>query len=178
MQELVTVQFYAEPGSTHVGAILTFSDRERMIEHLGMVSKWEEFERFFVTVKPVDVRVYGRPSKEAEAWIRQFGEGPGQDLRGARSRVRALTYETGEEARGFGSRLTITLRRVLPYPSGDLECLAKPARDWMVTALTSKRTPTTRPSLARVERHAVTSRHGARLRRAAASPMIGKRGAL
>ena len=74
VQELVTVQFYAEPGSTQVGAILTFSDRERMIEHMGMVSRWEEFERFFATVKPVDVRVYGRPSEEAEAWIRQFGD--------------------------------------------------------------------------------------------------------
>ena len=68
-------QFYAEPGSEQVGAILTFSDRERMIEHMGMVSKWEEFERFFATVKPVDVRVYGRLSEEAEAWIRRFGDG-------------------------------------------------------------------------------------------------------
>ena len=75
VQELVTAQFYAEPGSEQVGAILTFSDRERMIEHMGMVSKWEEFERFFATVKPVDVRVYGRLSEEAEAWIRRFGDG-------------------------------------------------------------------------------------------------------
>ena len=74
VQELMTVQFYAEQGSTQVGAILTFSDRERMIEHMGMVSKWEEFGRFFATVKPVDVRVYGRPSEEAEAWIRRFGD--------------------------------------------------------------------------------------------------------
>jgi hypothetical protein len=74
VQELVTVQFYAAPGSTQVGAILTFSDRERMIEHMGMVSRWEEFERFFATVKPIDVRVYGRLSEEAEAWIRRFGD--------------------------------------------------------------------------------------------------------
>jgi hypothetical protein len=74
VQELVTVQFYAETGSTQVGAILTFSDRERMIEHMGMVSGWEEFERFFATVKPIDVRVYGRLSEEAEAWIRRFGD--------------------------------------------------------------------------------------------------------
>jgi hypothetical protein len=74
VQELVTAQFYAEPGSTQVGAILTFSDRERMTEHLGMVSKWEEFERFFATVKPIEVRVYGRLSAEAEAWIRRFGD--------------------------------------------------------------------------------------------------------
>ena len=75
VRELMAVQFYAEPGSTQVGAILTFSDRERMIEHMGMVSKWEEFERFFATVKPVDVRVYGRLSEEAEAWIQRFGDG-------------------------------------------------------------------------------------------------------
>ena len=74
VQELVTAQFYADPGSTQAGAILTFSDRGRMIEHMGMVSKWEEFERFFATVKPVDVRVYGRLSEEAEAWIRRFGD--------------------------------------------------------------------------------------------------------
>ena len=73
VQELVTVQFYADPGSTQAGAILTFSDRERMIEHMEMVSGWEEFERFFATVRPIDVRVYGRPSEEAEAWIRRFG---------------------------------------------------------------------------------------------------------
>jgi hypothetical protein len=74
VQELVTVQFYAEPGSTQVGAILTFSDRERMIEHMNMVSGWEEFGRFFATVKPIEVRVYGRLSEEAEAWIRRFGD--------------------------------------------------------------------------------------------------------
>src|SRR5215207_8633426 len=55
-----------------------------------------------------------------------------------------------------------------------LECVAKPARERMVTTLTLRRTLTTRPGLARVERHATTSRHGGRLRRAAASPMIGK----
>ncbi len=74
IQELVTVQFYADPGSTQAGAILTFSDRDRMIEHMDMISQWEEFELFFATVKPIDVRVYGRPSKEAEMWIRQFGD--------------------------------------------------------------------------------------------------------
>src|SRR5215208_6311422 len=57
---------------------------------------------------------------------------------------------------------------------GYLECVAKPARERMVTTLTLRRTLTTRPGLARVERHATTSRHGGRLRRAAASPMIGK----
>ena len=72
VEQLVTLQFYAAPGSKEVGAILTFSDRTRMMEHIEMITKWEEFERFFGTVKPVDVRVYGRLSTEAEQWVRQF----------------------------------------------------------------------------------------------------------
>jgi len=73
IRELVRVQFYATPGSTEVGAILTFADRDRVMEHIGMITKWEEFERFFGRVKPSDVRVYGKLSAEAEAWVRQFG---------------------------------------------------------------------------------------------------------
>lgn len=73
VRELVSMNFYGEPGSTQVGAILTFSDRERIEEHMNMVSSWEEFGRFFATVKPLDVRVYGRLSEDAEAWIGQFG---------------------------------------------------------------------------------------------------------
>ena len=72
IRELVTVHFYGNPGSTEVGAILTFSDREQMIEHIELISKWEEFERFFACVKPLDVRVYGKLSVEAETWIGQF----------------------------------------------------------------------------------------------------------
>jgi len=74
VKEFVSMNFYGEPGSTQVGAILTFSDRERMTEHMAMVSSWEEFRRFFATVKPLDVRVYGRLSADAEAWIGQFGD--------------------------------------------------------------------------------------------------------
>ena len=74
VRELVSVNFYAEPGSAEAGAILTFSDRERMMEHMDMVSSWDEFQRFFATVKPLDVRVYGRLNAEAEAWIGQFGD--------------------------------------------------------------------------------------------------------
>jgi len=72
VRELVAVHFYGNPRSTEVGAILTFSDRERMIEHIEMISNWEEFKRFFACVRPLDVRVYGRLSEEAEAWIGQF----------------------------------------------------------------------------------------------------------
>ena len=73
IEELVTLQFYIDPGSTQAGAILTFADRNRIIEHIEMISQWEEFERFFTTVKPLDVRVYGKLSADAGAWIRQFG---------------------------------------------------------------------------------------------------------
>jgi hypothetical protein len=72
IEELVTLQFYANPGSTEVGAILIFADRSRVIEHVAMITGWEEFQRFFATVRPIDVRVYGRLSQEAEAWVRQF----------------------------------------------------------------------------------------------------------
>ena len=72
VQELVALHFYGSPESTEAGAILTFSDRERMVDHIEMISGWEEFERFFATVKPLDVRVYGKLSEEAEAWIGQF----------------------------------------------------------------------------------------------------------
>ena len=72
VRELVALHFYGSQESTEVGAILTFSERERMIEHIEMISNWEEFERFFACVRPVDVRVYGRLSEEAEAWIGQF----------------------------------------------------------------------------------------------------------
>jgi hypothetical protein len=72
VEELVAVHFYGSPESTEAGAILTFSDRERMIDHIGMISGWEEFEWFFATVKPLDVRVYGKLSEEAEEWIGRF----------------------------------------------------------------------------------------------------------
>jgi D-mannonate dehydratase len=74
IQELVTLQFYATPGSAEVGALLTFADRSRIMEHIDMITEWEEFERFFSTVKPIDMRVYGKLSAEAEAWVRQFGD--------------------------------------------------------------------------------------------------------
>ena len=73
IKELVTLQFYADPASTEVGSILTFTDRNRMMEHIDMITRWEEFERFFATVRPIDVRVYGELSAEAQEWGGQFG---------------------------------------------------------------------------------------------------------
>jgi hypothetical protein len=72
IEEFVTLQFYASPGSIEAGAILTFSDRERIMEHINMISGWEEFERFVGTVRPTDVRMYGRLSAEAERWVRNL----------------------------------------------------------------------------------------------------------
>jgi hypothetical protein len=72
VRALVRIHFYARPGSAEVGAILTFSDRERMIEHINLISAWDEFKTFFGMIRPLDVRVYGQLSAEAEAWIRQF----------------------------------------------------------------------------------------------------------
>jgi hypothetical protein len=71
---LVSINFYRESGSNEVGAILTFSDSESMLRHMDMVSSWKEYETFFGTVKPLDVRVYGTLDAEAEAWIGQFGD--------------------------------------------------------------------------------------------------------
>jgi hypothetical protein len=73
VKELVSINFYGESGSNEVGAILTFSDSKSMLKHMDMVSSWKEYETYFGTVKPLDVRVYGRLSEEAEAWIGQFG---------------------------------------------------------------------------------------------------------
>ena len=72
VRELVALHFYGSQESTEVGAILTFSERECMIEHIEMISNWEEFERFFACVRPLDVRIYGKLSVEAETWIGQF----------------------------------------------------------------------------------------------------------
>jgi hypothetical protein len=74
VKELVSINFYGEAGSNEVGAILTFSDSKSMLKHMDMVSSWKEYDIFFGTVKPLDVRVYGTLDAEAEAWIGQFGD--------------------------------------------------------------------------------------------------------
>jgi hypothetical protein len=72
VRELVSFNFYGGPSSKRVGAILVFSDGASFLDHIRTISSWEEFERFFATAKPLDVRVYGRLGAEAEAWISQF----------------------------------------------------------------------------------------------------------
>ena len=72
VQALVRMQFYIRPGSTEVGAVFTFANRDQFMEHINMITGWKEFKAFFRTVKPIDVRVYGQLSAEAERWVRNF----------------------------------------------------------------------------------------------------------
>lgn len=69
---LVSVQFYAGPGSSEVGAVITFSDPSQFLEHTTMISGWEEFRRFITTVRPIDVRVYGKLPPAGEEWLRKI----------------------------------------------------------------------------------------------------------
>ena len=59
-----------------VGSVKSAIDRndlgDRIIEHMAMITSWEEFERFFATVRPIDVRVYGKLSAQVQDWIEQF----------------------------------------------------------------------------------------------------------
>ena len=70
IEALLSVQFYAQPGSTEAGAVLVFADASRVMEHGRRITGWGEFRDLLTTVKPVDVRVYGKLSAEAEAWLR------------------------------------------------------------------------------------------------------------
>lgn len=72
VRALVSFQFYATPDSNEAGVLITFSDRDQMINHIKLITGWEEFTQFLRVVKPIDVRVYGKLSPEAEAWIQQF----------------------------------------------------------------------------------------------------------
>jgi hypothetical protein len=72
IQELVMLQLHARPGSTEVGVVLVFSDRRRVMQHIQMISGWDEFKQFAGTIKLTHMRVYGKLSPEAEAWVRQF----------------------------------------------------------------------------------------------------------
>jgi hypothetical protein len=69
---LVGAQFYATPGSSEVGAIITFADPGQFMDHVQMITGWPEFHTLVGIVKPVDVRVYGRLSEEALSWLRKM----------------------------------------------------------------------------------------------------------
>ncbi len=72
IKELVTLQFYTNPGHTKVGVIITFSDRDKVIDHIKLISGWADFKQMFALVKPIDIKVYGTLSLGVEAWLRQF----------------------------------------------------------------------------------------------------------
>ncbi|NOK19594.1 hypothetical protein [Corallococcus carmarthensis] len=67
---LLSIQFHARPEDTEVGAVITFADSRRVMEHIRMISGWPEFKALLDVAKPVDVRVYGRLGEEAHAWLR------------------------------------------------------------------------------------------------------------
>ncbi|HZI10243.1 MAG TPA: hypothetical protein VE153_07585 [Myxococcus sp.] len=70
VSSLARVQFYATPGTRELGAIITFADTSQVMEHIRMISGWPEFKALIGTVRPTDVRVYGRLGDEALEWIR------------------------------------------------------------------------------------------------------------
>lgn len=67
---LVGARFYATPGSSQVGAVITFAGPDQVMEHIRMISGWPEFKALLDVMTPIDVRVYGRLPAEALAWIR------------------------------------------------------------------------------------------------------------
>lgn len=72
IRELVMMQVYTTPDPTEAGILLTFADRNHVVDHMNLIGEWAEFRHFATTVKPVDVRVYGQLNVEAAAWSRQF----------------------------------------------------------------------------------------------------------
>ena len=73
IEALASMQFYADPSSPEISAIITFSDSNHLMDHVNMVSGWEEFKRFSTMIKVTDMRIYGTLTPEAEAWIETFG---------------------------------------------------------------------------------------------------------
>jgi hypothetical protein len=74
VRDLLILQFYAQPDSRRIGAVLTFANPEAFMRHVGVVSTWEEFSAFTATVRLVDIRVYGELPSAAATWVSQFGE--------------------------------------------------------------------------------------------------------
>lgn len=72
IQKLIMVQFYAGPQPRELGAVLTFSDRNRMMDHVRMISGWPEFAQLLRVVRPVEVRVYGNLPPDVEAWMKSM----------------------------------------------------------------------------------------------------------
>jgi hypothetical protein len=72
-RELLTLQFYADPHSTRIGAVLTFASSAAFLRHVALVGGWDEFRTFAACARLLDIRVYGELPAEAAAWVGQFG---------------------------------------------------------------------------------------------------------
>ncbi len=72
VKALLSSQFYRNEAGTELGAVIRFANSSQMMEHVNMVSGWEEFHRFSSMIKLIDMRVHGKLDPEAEAWIRKF----------------------------------------------------------------------------------------------------------
>jgi hypothetical protein len=55
-----------------VGAVLIFADPAEMMRHIEMITGWDEFHQLMRTAKPIEVRVHGKLSAEAEEWLRKM----------------------------------------------------------------------------------------------------------
>lgn len=73
---LVSMQFHASSSSgdvgSELGAIIRFSDRSRLHEHIAMVSSWPELARFSKMITLTELRVFGELDPAIESWMRQF----------------------------------------------------------------------------------------------------------
>lgn len=69
---LASMQFYqgSEPG--RIGAVIRFSNADHLDTHIAMISGWDEFERFSKMIKVVDIRIFGKVTPAAEAFVRSF----------------------------------------------------------------------------------------------------------
>jgi len=72
-RELLNFQFYADPHSTRIGAVLTFASSAAFLRHVALVGGWDEFRAFAGSARLLDIRVYGELPAEAAAWVSQFG---------------------------------------------------------------------------------------------------------
>lgn len=93
VRELVNIHFYSNPGSSEVGAVIVFSDSSRVIDHMNMITGWEEFQTLAGLIRLVDMRVFGKLSPEAEAWIRNFGTPSKRFEQALAGFVRALPHQ-------------------------------------------------------------------------------------
>ncbi len=72
VRALASMQLYGAADATRVGLIIRFSDSSAVMEHVRMISGWDDFRRFATMIRLLDMRIFGTLDPGAEAWIRQF----------------------------------------------------------------------------------------------------------